>query len=253
LSSALFDDFIDPSLLMDGSSSATLDVPPFHLSATDLTPTLIQDDGYTCKCQLLNPPPQPMANFHPPSVCLNYLRLDVFCALAALLQNCLHLNIPKSMFCADESDSLFYRPISPPASHSNSGPPSPDSEQAVILRNAHTLYRDLKPDLRPLTSQIVVAHHPYIDALPFPSVRHALIQHQGLIDEDEFLHDFFYNAICWGGAKGSRGGGMPWEGRNWELSEYFLSKWKDVVGDDDGEAVRSSRWWRRMRGDPLHS
>lgn len=117
-----------------------------------------------------------------------------------------------------------------------------------MVNNTLTLFRTVKHDLRPLSSQITDSHHPYIDVLPFRDLRENLVAMQGQMDEDEFLHDWFNQATCWGGIKGSKGEGMPWEGRNWEVSEDFLRKWELVIGGDEGDLARSSRWWRQMRG-----
>lgn len=159
----------------------------------------------------------------------------------------MHLGIPKSQFCADESESLFYRPL-PSSEEDEDGI---EDEASKLVDNTMTLFRTVKHDLRPLSAQITESHHPYIDVLPFRDLRENLVAMQGQIDEDEFLHDWFNQSTCWGGAKGSSGGGMPWEGRNWEVSEDFLRKWEVVTGGDDGELTRGSRWWRQMRGERI--
>lgn len=125
----------------------------------------------------------------------------------------------------------------------------------------------LKYDLRPTENQIVKHHHPYIDVLPWRDLRENLMRAaegsgsgpsggdgegsngEGAIDEDEFLHDFFNHATCWGGVAGGAGTGSPWNGRSWEVTETFLAKWAGVVGGDDGELARQSRWWRDFRGE----
>jgi hypothetical protein len=249
-------DIIDPSLLTSTSSSAL--ISPQHISPANY----LQVSGYSfapdadvffdCGCTTLHVP-SPADPFLLPirprgfSLHANTLRLDFECVLSALLRNCLHLGIPKSQFCADEAESLFYRPVS--ASLEDTYPVDHEAER--LVESTLTLFRTVKHDLRPLSSQITESHHPYIDVLPFRDLRENLVAMQGQIDEDELLHDWFNQATCWGGAKGSRGEGMPWDGRNWEVTDDFLRKWRAVIGGDEGELARGSRWWRDMRGDRI--
>ncbi|KAL8965140.1 MAG: hypothetical protein Q9183_004008 [Haloplaca sp. 2 TL-2023] len=107
--------------------------------------------------------------------------------------------------------------------------------------------------------QIIINHHPYIDILPFPTLRKNLIIHQEEIDEDGFFHDMLTGIVCWGGAgigrkdrqesTGYASTGTPWDVRSWEARLWFLKKYWTLLGGEDGELVRQSEWWRNMRGD----
>ena len=110
------------------------------------------------------------------------------------------------------------------------------------------MFKTLKPDLRPSSEQISVKHHPYIDILPFPTLRTNLITHQEEIDEDEFFQDMFTGLVCWGGAgigrkdredsTGYASTVTPWDVRSWEVKVWFLKKHWTLLGGDDGELVR---------------
>lgn len=254
---------IDPSVLQQPPT----DLDPFDFDLSTLPPdvnhwlqdnqiALPRDNGnppglyFDCGCSSLHirMPSSPfLLPIRPINLYINTLRVDVECTLDALLRNCLHLGIPKSLFCSDDSESLFYRPLVTAPDPSEYIP----NEAAQLVASTRSMFRSLKYDLRPLDSQIVSSHHPYIDVLPFRDLRENLIRlsTEEVIDEDEFLHDFFNHVRCWGGVKGSQGGGTPWEGRSWEASEMFLRKWAVAVGGDDGELTRQSRWWRTMRGE----
>lgn len=249
-------DLIDPSLLSLPSTSQDLIASSQHISPANflhLATYMLPEDSnvfFDCGCSTLHVP-APASPFLLPvrprsfSMHANTLRLDFECTLSALLRNCLHLGISKSQFCADESESLFYRPLIQAPEDAE----GIENEARDLVDNTLALFRTVKHDLRPLGSQVKESHHPYIDVLPFADLRANLVAMQARIDEDEFLHDWFNQAKCWGGAKGSRGGGMPWEGRNWEVTEDFLRKWAVVTGGDEGELARGSRWWRAVRGE----
>lgn len=96
--------------------------------------------------------------------------------------------------------------------------------KANIICTVQRIFKTLKPDLRPSSEQITVKHHPYIDILPFPTLRKNLITHQEEIDEDEFFHDMLTGLVCWGGAgigrkdredsTGYASTGTPWDVRS---------------------------------------
>lgn len=183
-----------------------------------------------------------------PSIYANTLRIDMWCILSGMLENCLHLGISKATFCADDSQSPFFRITS--YSNDDSETIADDDESQKLIRRVRSIHGAIKYDLRPIDAQILHGHHPYIDILPFRDLRQNLIAQQRNIDEDEFLLDFLNNATCWGGVRDAGAGtGCPWDGRSWEANENFLEKWWDLVGGEDGELTRTSRWWREMRGE----
>ena len=121
------------------------------------------------------------------------------------------------------------------------------------------IFKTLKQDLRPSSEQTTVKHHPYIDILPFPTLRKNLVTHQEEIDEDEFFHDMLTGLVCWGGADIARKDredstgyaltGTPWDVRSWEARVLLLKKYWTWLGGEDGELIRRSEWWRSIRGD----
>ena len=135
--------------------------------------------------------------------------------------------------------------------------------KANMIPTVQRIFTTLKPDMRPVSEQITIDHHPHIDILPFPTLRKNLIIHQEEFDHDGFFHDVQTGLLCWGGAgigrrdrqncTGLPSTGTPWDVRSWEAKEWFLKKYWTFLGGEDGELVRQSEWWRNMRGDdPLH-
>ncbi|PYH91007.1 hypothetical protein BO71DRAFT_452410 [Aspergillus ellipticus CBS 707.79] len=180
----------------------------------------------------------------------NNLRIDTVCTITAMLNLAMHIGITEEMLCADESLSPFFRP---------SAESTGDLAKANIISAVQRIFKTLKPDLRPSSEQITVQHHPYIDILPFPTLRKNLITHPEDFDEDEFSHDIVTGLVCWGGAgigrrdrqesTGYTSTGTPWDVRSWEARVWFLKKYWSMLGGEDGELVRQSEWWRSIRGD----
>lgn len=180
----------------------------------------------------------------------NNLRIETVCITAALYTLGMCIGITEDMICADQSLSPFFW------SSAESGD---DMFKAGAICTVQSLFKTLKPDLRPSGEQITVNHHPYIDILPFPTLRKNLITHQEEIDEDGFFHDLLTGLVCWGGAgigrkdrqesTGYASTGTPWDVRSWEARVWFLKKYWTLLGGEDGELVRQSEWWRSMRGD----
>lgn len=179
----------------------------------------------------------------------NNLRIDTVCTTAALYTIGMQVGIPEEMLCADESVSPFFRPTTGADS----------AARTNMICTVQKIFKTLKPDLRPSSEQITVQHHPYIDILPFPTLRKNLIAHQGEIDEDEFFLDLLNGLVCWGGAgvgkrdreesTGCASTGTPWDVRSWEARTWFLKKYWTWLGGEDGELTRQTEWWRSIRGD----
>ena len=178
------------------------------------------------------------------------LRIETACITAALYTLGMHVGITEETLCADDSLSPFFW---------SSAETANDMVKANIIATVQRIFKTLKPDLRPSGEQITVRHHPYIDILPFPTLRKNLVTHQDEIDEDEFFHDMLTGLVCWGGAgvgrkdrddsTGYTSTGTPWDVRSWEASVWFLRKYWTLLGGEDGELVRQSEWWRSIRGD----
>lgn len=200
---------------------------------------------------------------------LNHIRIDAMCTMTAMWENCLQLGIPEWVLCDETSQSSFYRP----GSHkSNSGSSSSTNlitsgsgyntdVQAVdgVVRTVQSIWKSVKPDLRPIKEQVTIAHHPCLDIFPFPTFRKNALRGTMLLDEDEFFLDATSGLMCWGGAGGGKadhkGGagkastGSPWDHRSWEGKPWFLRKYWILLGGEEGELVRQSEWWRSTRGE----
>ncbi|KAL6231724.1 hypothetical protein BDW75DRAFT_233391 [Aspergillus navahoensis] len=183
----------------------------------------------------------------------NHLRLETICTLAAMDTLRMHISITEEMMCTKESPSPFYRSLRASAD---------DMVKENMICTVQRIFMTLKPDLRPSIEQITVKHPPYIDVLPFRTLRKNLILHQQEVDEDEFLRDTITGLVCWGGAgvgrkdrdtsTGYASTDTPWDNRSWEAKEWFLKKYWSLLGGEEGELVRQSEWWRNIRGeDPL--
>ncbi|EAW14645.1 uncharacterized protein ACLA_076860 [Aspergillus clavatus NRRL 1] len=188
-----------------------------------------------------------------PDLYANHLRLETICTLAAMDILRMHISITEEMMCAKESPSPFYRSLRASAD---------DIVKENMICTVQRIFMTLKPDLRPTIEQITVRHPPYIDVLPFQTLRKNLILYQHEVDEDEFLRDAITGLVCWGGAGAGRrdqdtstgyaSTGTPWDNRSWEAKEWFLKKYWSLLGGEEGELVRQSEWWRNIRGeDPL--
>ena len=180
----------------------------------------------------------------------NNLRIETVCITAALYTLGMHVGINEEMLCADKSLSPFF---------CSSAESADDMVKANMVFTVQGIFKTLKPDLRPSSEQITVKHHPYIDILPFPTLRRNLITHLEDVDEDDFFHDMLTGLVCWGGAgigrkdredsTGYASTGTPWDFRSWEAKMWFLKKYWTLLGGEDGELVRQSEWWHGIRGD----
>ncbi|CAJ0553891.1 Ff.00g124030.m01.CDS01 [Fusarium sp. VM40] len=194
---------------------------------------------FNCGCPTLHIPNTSREVLLPviPDPYKNNLQIDVICIISAMLENCLALGITRSMYCSDDAVSPFYR---------HNAETDPSSE--AIITSVQRVSRTMHFDLRPTRQQIVVNHHPFIDVIPFKDIRDNIIKHMHDIDEDEFFHDSLNHLTCWGSVTGAHTG-TPWDSRSWDATEEFLQKWSHIVGGEEGELARNSRWWRSLRGE----
>lgn len=172
----------------------------------------------------------------------NTLRIARFSYFAALFTNCSCLGFDFGSFLDERSVSPFC--------HSNA---TKDGDTCMAIVDSN-----IPPNLRPLPSQRTVTHHPYLDTLPFPTFRRralaALAADPSLLDENDLCLDLmlYDGLVCWGSA--SQNGmdhGTPWDCHSWEAKEWFLRKWKWLVGGQDSELWQSSRWWAAQRGEHI--
>ena len=119
----------------------------------------------------------------------NNIRIERVCIAAALYTLGMYVGVTEEMICAETSLSPFFCPSAESA-----------DDMVKAICTVQRIFKTLKPDLRPNSEQITVKHHPYIDILPFPTLRKNLITHQEEIDEDEFFQDMITGLVCWGGA-----------------------------------------------------
>lgn len=174
----------------------------------------------------------------------NSLRIARFSYFAALFTNFSSLGFDFGLFLDERSVSPFCA--------------SSATEDAGMDASTTCSTHDVPLNLRPVPSQFTVPHHPYIDSLPFPTFRRralaALAADPPLLDEDDLCLDLMLHdgLVCWGSA--SQDGmdhGTPWDGHSWEAKEWFLRKWKWLVGGQEGELWHSSRWWAAQRGERI--
>ncbi|KAM3483520.1 hypothetical protein MY8738_003063 [Beauveria namnaoensis] len=178
------------------------------------------------------------------------LRVERICIVEAMASLCLHIGITKDMMCVDKAASPFFRPT---------GEITNGTRADAVVKTVQTIFKSLKPDMRPIREQIIYQHAAFIDVLPFPTLRRNVINSGEAINLTEFYHDLIDGLVCWGGtadqrstadsATGDASTGTPWESRSWEARTWFLRKYFTLLGGDEGELVRQSEWWRNVRGD----
>ncbi|WAO88390.1 BZIP domain-containing protein [Fusarium falciforme] len=245
---------VNPSQLQAGSgtstSQSTEDIWGQDLLSATLdqwlseNPIGVDENQYSmvyfnCGCPILHIPNHSSHVLLPviPDPYMNTLRIDIICVVSAMLQNCLQLGITHAMYCSEDAISPFYRP------HTDAEP-----GQGAVVSAVQRGFRALHYDLRPTHKQIVIEHHPFLDVIPFKEIRDNIIDNMDNMDEDEFFHDSLNHLTCWGSVAGAHTG-SPWDARSWEATEMFLQKWSHIVGGEDGELTRNSRWWRSLRGE----
>ncbi|KAG4444185.1 hypothetical protein IFR05_000282 [Cadophora sp. M221] len=97
----------------------------------------------------------------------------------------------------------------------------------------------LPPSLTPTLQQRFVPHKPYVDMLPWPSVRDRILSSPSSINEMQFVSDMTSTDIkVWGST--------PWDPAGWEVSPTFAKKWWFLM--DDG-ILQTANFWRGQRGE----
>lgn len=95
--------------------------------------------------------------------------------------------------------------------------------------------------LRPTELQLRLPHFPYIDLLPFPSMRDKLLKSKECIDRDEIWSD-----LTTGGF--SVWGKTPWSSKGWEVTADFAKKWWWLMTE---EVLDEANFWRMQRGEEV--
>ncbi|KAK0105209.1 hypothetical protein ONS95_004396 [Cadophora gregata] len=142
-------------------------------------------------------------------------------------------------------------------------PPSPLTDQLIVVRalgtlsallfNAAILQIDCHKQIRsreiyvpptlstpsaltPTPLQSTTPHLPYVDLIPFPSMRDRLLQSQQFISGVEIWADITRDITVWGNT--------PWDEGAWEIGERFAVKWWFLMDD---EVLRGTNFWRGAR------
>ena len=103
--------------------------------------------------------------------------------------------------------------------------------------NIEALAETLPPPLAPTSQQQIIPHRPYVDMLPWSSLRDRVLNSIMTINEVEFVQDM-YDMKVWGST--------PWDPMGWEVSPAFARKWWFLM--DDG-VMRTTNFWRSQRGE----
>ncbi|KAI5926014.1 hypothetical protein F4810DRAFT_657109 [Camillea tinctor] len=119
-------------------------------------------------------------------------------------------------------------------------------------------FKDLPPppdsiphSLRYTELQKTIPHDPWIDIIPWPTLRDNLLRHKGTVDEEDLCMDVaggLYEGFDDVEAHGIIIWGEPWSETGWEVTEGFARKWAFLLrGCDD--LIRSTNSYREARGD----
>ncbi|EXJ90887.1 hypothetical protein A1O1_03993 [Capronia coronata CBS 617.96] len=97
----------------------------------------------------------------------------------------------------------------------------------------------LPPTIIPTLNQQTIPHRPYVDMLPWPSVRDRLLVTRSAINELEFVQDMSLDGLkIWGST--------PWDPMAWEIGPAFARKWWFLLDDN---IMHTTNFWRRQRGE----
>jgi len=97
----------------------------------------------------------------------------------------------------------------------------------------------IPPPLAPTLQQQMVPHKPYVDMLPWSSLRDRILNSQTTINEIEFIMDMASDELkVWGST--------PWDPTGWEMGSNLVSKWWFLM--DDG-ILLATNFWRAQRGE----
>lgn len=118
---------------------------------------------------------------------INQIRLQKECLVAALWSNGVHLGVLDMGFCEKDTQSPFYRDGKNNTYALGFAGQNPSPADDSVVRTVQSIFKTLKPDLRPTREQITVPHHSCLDIMPFPTLRRNLLRSETLIDEDELF------------------------------------------------------------------
>jgi hypothetical protein len=105
--------------------------------------------------------------------------------------------------------------------------------------NIGSLTHPPPPPVAPTLKQQVVPHRPYVDMLPWSSVRDRMLNSITAINEAEFLADMGSGELkVWGN--------VSWDPMAWEVGPEFARKWWFLM--DEG-IMHTANFWRGQRGE----
>lgn len=97
----------------------------------------------------------------------------------------------------------------------------------------------LPPAITPTLQQQIVPHRPYVDMLPWSSLRDKILNSLTAIDETEFLLDMESGDLkVWGST--------PWDPMGCEVGPEFARKWWFLM---DSGIIQTANFWRAQRGE----
>jgi hypothetical protein len=97
----------------------------------------------------------------------------------------------------------------------------------------------LPAPIKPTLNQEIIPHKPYVDMLPWASLRDKLLRCANTINDMEFMVDMVsLDLRIWGK--------RPWDPRGWEVGPLFAQKWWFLM---DEEILETSNFWRSQRGE----
>ncbi|KAH8803480.1 hypothetical protein F5884DRAFT_756755 [Xylogone sp. PMI_703] len=156
------------------------------------------------------------------------LHLHRLSTLDAFLYNANAIGMEAKEFYGNVCSSPFYR------ANIN----SPDS----IAELQATLSENIPSYLRPTPTQILHPHHPFLDILPFPTMRSRAISlsSQLLIDIVDLKRDIMKDGlVCW--KMESTYDDNAVDARSWEAMPWFRMKWWILLGEKAGETWIQSK------------
>ena len=97
---------------------------------------------------------------------------------------------------------------------------------------------DLPLTLAPTSQQQLIKHLPYVDMLPWASLRDRILNSLAVMNEVEFVQDMQANLKIWGST--------PWDPIGWEVTADFAKKWWFLMDDS---IMQATNFWRGQRGE----
>ncbi|KIW10088.1 hypothetical protein PV08_11048 [Exophiala spinifera] len=109
---------------------------------------------------------------------------------------------------------------------------------------------DYPPSLYPTTLQRQQLHHPWVDLLPIPELRNAILQHVNLDDLDSLCGDLFGQCDQRMERTGLLVWGESWDPSAYEMSQPLLRKWACIFAECP-KLIESTNEWRTLRGEEV--